>query len=102
MQDTYSRDIDNFVKQILPMTLLRRNPGGAFKKLEKVGGFIITKDGRPVGKLLPLHDKAPPQSKKDKLKKLQSLVGGFNIGINLNPRQINKLVKQSYEEMLSG
>jgi len=23
-------------------------------KLEEVGGFIITKDGKPVGKLLPL------------------------------------------------
>jgi len=83
------------------MTDLRRNPKEAFRKLDKVGGFIVTKDGKPVAKLLPLGRTGKIETKKDKLQRLQFLSGGFRLGLKMSPKKINRIIDQSYEQMLS-
>jgi len=100
MQNTQFQDIDILVNKILPLTQLRRNPSKALAKLEEVGGFIITKDGKPVGKLLPLKKKEKEISKEEMLSKIKTLSGGFKIGIKVKPSQIKKLINQSYEKVL--
>lgn len=101
MQDLQNINIDDIVEKIVPLTVLRRYPGRIFKDLRETGGFIITKDGRPVGKLLPLRSTKKQMTKEEKLKKLKSLIGGFSLKINLSPMQLNKIIEQSYEKMLS-
>jgi hypothetical protein len=101
MQDSQIINIDDIAKRIIPLTAFRRNPGKVFEKLNESGGFIITKDGKPLGKLLPLENHKVNKSISDKIVQLQSATGGFSLGITLSPEQINNLVDKSYEEMLS-
>jgi|YNPMSStandDraft_1061717.scaffolds.fasta_scaffold52426_2 prevent-host-death family protein len=100
MQNIHFQDIDVLVNKILPLTQLRRNPSKVLAKLEEVGGFIITKDGKPVGKLLPLKKAGKELSKEEMLAKIAALSGGFKIGIKAKPSQIKKIINQNYEKML--
>lgn len=101
MQRTQLTNIDEIAERILPITYLRRNPGRFLKKLDETGGFIITKDGKPLGKLLPLDKNKAKTSTKEKLKKLKAIIGGFHLNITLTPAQINTVIDTSYEKMLS-
>ncbi len=100
MQKTHSHEIETIIEKILPITQLRRNPTEAIKYLEETGGFIITKDGKPVGKLLPIKKAAKSLSISEKLKKLKALKGGLRLTPDLDSKKINQLIKRSYEEML--
>jgi prevent-host-death family protein len=93
-------NLDDFTQRLLPLTVLRRNAGEVLARLSKVGSFIVTKDGRPVAKLSTLEKKTKIESTKERLAKLKPLIGGFRLGIGLTPKQLNKLIDKSYEEML--
>ena len=100
MQKAYI-NLEQVIEKILPITELRRNPGGVFRRLPEVKGFIITKGGKPVGKLYPMENKSGSSTIQENLKKLKAVVGGFDLKISLSPRQINEIIDRSYEEMLS-
>lgn len=93
-------DIDDITQRLLPLTVFRRNAGEVLARLPKVGTFILTKDGRPIARLSTLEERTKIETTKERLVKLKPLIGGFRLGIGLTPKQLNKLIDKSYEEML--
>lgn len=93
-------DLNEFTQRLLPLTVFRRNAGEVLARLPEVGTFILTKDGRPIARLSTLEEKTKIETTKEKLARLKPLIGGFRLGIGLTPKQLNKLIDKSYEEML--
>lgn len=93
-------NIDELTKRLLPLTYFRRKAGEVLSRLPQVGSFILTKDGKPVAKLSMLSKEVKKETPEERQAKLKPLIGGFKLGIKLTPKQINKLLDQSYEEML--
>ena len=85
---------------LIPLTDLRRHAGKIFNQLPQLKLFIILKDGRPVGKITPMEESLPKSSLKDDLKKIRQLAGGFRLGINLTPKQMNEDYDKMYDQML--
>lgn len=52
-----SIDINEVSQRLLPITDLRRNTGEVFDKLNKVGFYIVTKDGKPIAQIRPITQK---------------------------------------------
>lgn len=101
MQTKMTDDIDKLTQRLLPLTVLRRNAGEVLEKLQLVGSYILTKDGKPIAKLSSLtKNKFSERDIEKDLKKLRKLAGGFHLGGNLSPQKINKLLDDRYEKML--
>ncbi|MBM3284124.1 hypothetical protein FJY90_07865 [Candidatus Gottesmanbacteria bacterium] len=98
MNSTYN--LDDFTQRLLPLTVLRRKAGEVLARLERVKVFVVTKDGKPVAKLSALNERADKETTKEKLARLKPLIGGFRLRIGWTPKQLNRLVEESYEKML--
>ncbi|MBM3282698.1 hypothetical protein FJY90_00455 [Candidatus Gottesmanbacteria bacterium] len=98
MDSTFN--LDDFTQRLLPLTVLRRKAGEVLAKLQEVKVYVVTKDGKPVAKLSALNEPAVVETTKERLARLRSLIGGFRLRIGLTPRQLNKLIEESYEKML--
>lgn len=94
-------NIEELPKHLLPLTYLRRNAGKVLAQLNKVGVFIITKDGKPVAKLSTLKEEiSEKRNEKDMIKKIKKVIGGFHLG-KISPSKIKKIIYQQYERVLS-
>ncbi len=93
--------IDDISKHLLTMTELRKRPGEVFRRLSEVGTYFLSKDGRLIAQIIPLHNALHVSAdKKAAVAKLNSLAGGFRSKKSLSPSKLNKLYDQQYEEML--
>lgn len=93
--------LDQFTKQLLPITFLRRKAGLVLKKLENVGTLILTKDGKPVAKIIAIDKKPHDMTKQERLEAVKKAAGGFHLG-QLTPRQIKKIIMKQYDRVLPG
>jgi len=93
-------NIDDISQHLLTMTQLRRRPGEVFQKLPEVGMYIVLRNGKQVGRILPIEKKMTKEEIEKNIEKLHKLAGGFRLGKHLNPVQLNRLYDKQYDEML--
>jgi len=85
-------NIEELTKHLIPLTYFRRNAGEILAKLEKMGTFILTKDGKPIAKLSTLRNEtSKEENQQNEFEKVKKVVGGFHFG-RITPKKIKKII----------
>jgi hypothetical protein len=87
-------------KHFISLTDFRRNAGRYINTLAQKGPYAILRGSKVVAELTAPVQSEPKLSTAQQIKKVRKLAGGFSLGINLTPEQINKEYDKMYDEML--
>lgn len=96
----YTLSLDDLSQHLVPLTDFRRNAGKYVDKLPQQGPLTILRGSKVVAHLIPPIEKKPTMSVEERIKKVRELAGGFKLGIELSPEQLNEEYDKMYDEML--
>lgn len=85
--------------QFISMKQMRENFPEYKAGLEQGKTYTIIYRSKPLARLTPISS-GPTYTKKD-IEKVRTLAGGVSGGKDLTPEKLNKLIDESYEDMLS-
>lgn len=93
-----STKIEKLAEKLLPLTEFRRRAGAALDRLDHQGELILTKDGRPIARIISLG-KSREDSRGDYREKARRLAGGLHLG-KLSPQKVKKIIYEQYPKVL--
>ncbi|MEK9143823.1 MAG: hypothetical protein AAB481_04330 [Patescibacteria group bacterium] len=96
----YTISLDDINQHLVSLTDFRRNAGRYVDTLPQRGPLTILRGSKVVAHLIPPAEKKPTLSTEERVKKVRELAGGFKLGINLSPEQLNAQYDKMYDEML--
>ena len=92
--------LDDIGQHLISITDFRRNAGRYFKNLPQNGPYTILSGGKVMGHVIGPTTAKPMLSTEERVKKVRELAGGFKLGIDLSPEQLNEEYDKMYDEML--
>lgn len=96
----YTIPLDDIHQHLVSLTDFRRNAGKYVDRLPQQGPLTILRGSKVVAHIIPPVEKKPTMSVEERIKKVRELAGGFKLGINLTPEQLNEEYDKMYDEML--
>ena len=87
---------------IISMKQLREDFSSVKQRLQAGEELLLIYRSQPLAKIRPVGKRKKTLKKKDYVKIIEKLAGGFKLGANLTPEKLNKIYDKQYEEMLSG
>ena len=92
--------LDQINQQLVAITDFRRNAGSYINKLNSLGSFFLTKDGKPVAQVTAVPKQRTKKQINDDIKKIRKLAGGFSLKVHMTPDELNADYDKMYDEML--